>query len=196
MLDYNGVVGIWDQEKFTENIARVYSISYETASKILYDEEKFYDYERNIISIKELHDFLCEKSGKIIPIEKFDETVLGTYEDNLEMISFLKKLKNKVILALAQGAGEAEVKWQIEHLESVKLMDFNFTSTEYGMYKTEPEFYEKCLKKLNVKADEVLFFEDKQKYIDGANKVGLNAFLFTGVDNFKKIVQEQLEKVK
>ncbi len=58
--------------------------------------------------------------------------------------------------------------------------DAQLYTCEFGAVKPEPEAYNAALRALGVRAEEALFFDDKQVNIDGARAVGMHAELFTG----------------
>jgi putative hydrolase of the HAD superfamily len=55
------------------------------------------------------------------------------------------------------------------------IFDWVFLSHEMGLSKPSPEIYEKMLMELGTSADRVLFFDDLEANIKGANSVGINA---------------------
>jgi len=57
--------------------------------------------------------------------------------------------------------------------------DVRVFSCEAGLCKPEPEIYRNCLSKLGVQPWEVLFIDDREPNVRGAEAVGLHAVLFT-----------------
>jgi len=53
--------------------------------------------------------------------------------------------------------------------------------------KPNPEFFKQFLKKFNLKAEEVLFIDDKKKNCQSARKLGMKAFVFKGPRTLQKI---------
>lgn len=77
-------------------------------------------------------------------------------------------------------------------LDDMKLSyDFDevFFSSDLGVDKSEPEFFKKVLASLSLEPSEVMFIDDDPKNIEAATKIGINAYLYEGVDSFKKQVQ-------
>lgn len=60
--------------------------------------------------------------------------------------------------------------------------DESFISTELGMMKPDKEIYEKVLSELNVNNNEVLFIDDVQENIDGAEKLGIKCIKYRNYD--------------
>ena len=68
-----------------------------------------------------------------------------------------------------------------------------FTAADYACFscrvkliKPEPEIYNACLKGLGVAPEESVFFDDVQQNIDAALKLGINAFVWTNLEQGKK----------
>lgn len=197
MFDYNGVVGYWYQDILINNIAEVYGIDKEWIRQELTSEseDNIYDaYEIGKLTFKELHEIFCEKAGISLPSGKFLDVTINVYEDNKEVVSLLKSLKdnNSIKFALAQDAGDIEFDWQRRNLPSIELFDYFFFSSGMKVYKSNPLFFKKCIEQLGVEPSEILFFEDKQKNVDSAKKAGINSFLFTKLDELKKIIEKEL----
>jgi len=54
-----------------------------------------------------------------------------------------------------------------------------------GVMKPEQRIYEITLERLGSKAEQTVFIDDRQDYIRGAQKVGLNTILFNNIDQVK-----------
>ncbi len=50
----------------------------------------------------------------------------------------------------------------------------------------EPEIYRNCLEGLGIRADEAVFFDDLERNITAAKKLGCHGFVWTGVDQAQK----------
>lgn len=66
------------------------------------------------------------------------------------------------------------------------MFDVLVFSCEQGVAKPQPRIYEITLAKLGSQAPRSVFIDDRQDYIQGAKVVGLNAILFTGIDQLKR----------
>ncbi|MBI5392693.1 HAD-IA family hydrolase [Candidatus Woesearchaeota archaeon] len=51
--------------------------------------------------------------------------------------------------------------------------------------KPQPEIYKIALQKINCKPEETVFIDDMQKYVDGANAVGIHGILFQDAEQLK-----------
>lgn len=64
-------------------------------------------------------------------------------------------------------------------------------SCELNLIKPMAEIYEHTLEKLNVRADEALFIDDRLENVEGARAVGLHSLLFHGVRHLQEDLQRE-----
>ena len=80
-------------------------------------------------------------------------------------------------------------------LSFIEELDGYILSCDVKLTKPEPGIYEALFKKYNLKPEECVFFDDVQKNVDGGNKAGMHACLFTSVkqaeEDLARIVKEQ-----
>lgn len=98
---------------------------------------------------------------------------------NPEVAKFIKLNKNKYKFAILSASNIDLRPWLKENgiLDLFKLVQI---TSEVNLTKTDPNFYIKALEKLNVKANEALFVDDIQSYLDVASKLGIKTELYTG----------------
>jgi putative hydrolase of the HAD superfamily len=75
-----------------------------------------------------------------------------------------------------------------ENLNFKNLLDGSFCSYESGYVKSEKEFFEYALNELQIQPLEVLFLDNEEKYIELPKQLGMNATLYTSIEdlNLKK----------
>lgn len=59
-------------------------------------------------------------------------------------------------------------------------------SSRFGVVKPEPAIYEIALKRLHAAPNESIFIDDRMINLEGAERVGIKAILFTNADQLKK----------
>ena len=73
-----------------------------------------------------------------------------------------------------------------------KQVDFNkyfdklFLSHKLKMSKTQDEIWDKILPEIEFKPNELVFIDNKEKYLEPAKKLGINTILFLTNDQVKK----------
>ena len=73
------------------------------------------------------------------------------------------------------------------------LFDEYFISAEMGVQKPDTQFFEKALAKLresdpDLKPEDLIFIDDTQSHIDGAAALGIDARLYTSIDQIKSLL--------
>ena len=197
MLDFNGVTGEWKPEVLAENIERIYGVPKDRAYEIVTEINlEYQQVEQGNMMPKDFHDFLCKEGKRKVPFEKYTETMEGIYVDNPEMVEILRELKGKVKLVSAQNSASFDFDHQSRSLESFNYFEVFFYSSDFGCYKEHPKYFKECIEKLGVKPEEILFFEDGPKNVEAAKSVGIDAQLFTSVEEFKRVIKEKIETFK
>ncbi len=74
------------------------------------------------------------------------------------------------------------------------LQDFEVQiwSCEHGIIKPDPAIYDLCLRQLNCEPQRVLFFDDRPRNVEAAQKLGIEAYVFESDEHAAAIVQEGL----
>lgn len=112
---------------------------------------------------------------------------------NDEMIELIKQLRGTGMLCYL--ATEQE-KYRGDYMKNVMfkdLFDGYFVTAELGLKKSDPKFFERIIELLNesganIKPNDVMFFDDSQSKVDAAIMAGINAHLFTGIQQFKQVM--------
>jgi putative hydrolase of the HAD superfamily len=73
-----------------------------------------------------------------------------------------------------------------QHFDWIKTFDHTFYSCDIKAIKPQPQIYEHVIQTLNCPAQHLLFIDDKQENVDGAQKTGINAILYTTFEQLAK----------
>lgn len=93
-------------------------------------------------------------------------------------------LKPKVKLGLISNATGASVRSKIP-ADLLSLFDEVILSGEVGLLKPSPDIFQLALDRLAVKANETVFIDDHQPYVDGATAVGIHGILYKSTTDLK-----------
>lgn len=111
-------------------------------------------------------------------LKKFlSPTIIKKYS-NQQVISLIKILRNKFSIGSLSNGENYFIPYVYHSLDN--LFHFQIISSQVGLRKPDPRIYQKIFGKVNCLPKEVVFFDDKPENIDGAQKLGINAYLFTG----------------
>lgn len=103
----------------------------------------------------------------------------SVYKPKKEVWTLVKQLKDHPDFktAILSNTEMQAVKYFKDH-QLGEFFDQEIFSCVEGVRKPYPEIYQIALDKLGVKAEEAVFIDDKEDYVEGAKIVGLRAILF------------------
>lgn len=109
-----------------------------------------------------------------------------------EVLNWIKELKNNYEVAVLSndfGNFRNENKdWDPEKYFGKNI----FYSSEIKMAKPDPDCFRYTLKKIDLRPREVVFIDDKEKNIDAALSLGLNAIKFESLEQVKNNFEEMV----
>jgi len=171
------------------------------AQQLQLDEEElvqkmwkgFYvDYTRGTISTEQFFDRFAETFN--VPREQVTEALFTDGFIKALVLTpgidtVLKKLMEaNVIVAILSDTTEIFARARdILHLN--QYFDRTFLSFEIGHKKPEPEAFQVVLDHYGVRSEEVFFIDDNKTNVEAAQKMGIQAVLFTNADLLTKALQ-------
>lgn len=105
------------------------------------------------------------------------------YDETIEIINELKNKGYKV--GLLSNLRLMDYKRYEEQIKKINF-DYLFLSYEIKCIKPSNDIYLQVIDALNCEADNIIFFDDNQKNVNGAKKLGINSYQVTG-ENIKEI---------
>jgi putative hydrolase of the HAD superfamily len=104
---------------------------------------------------------------------------------NEAMVRFVIDVRSRVHrLAIISNMTRNTLVSMRRHFEWLALFDACVFSCEVGTNKPEREIYERCVRELELRADECLFVDDSAGNVQGALDVGMAAIRFRTTDQF------------
>jgi epoxide hydrolase-like predicted phosphatase len=110
------------------------------------------------------------------------KTAYSEKKDVFSMVSSLKRDGYKI--ALLSNTEMPMVDYFNER--KYQFFDVAVFSCIEGVAKPDREIYEITLKRLDVQPQEAIFVDDRKEFVIGARNVGINAFLFKDVKQFRE----------
>lgn len=119
------------------------------------------------------------------------ENVIFPLKDNLKMIDLVKEkgLKYYILSNYPKDAFE----YTYDMCPFIQNGDGMVISYDVLMIKPDKNIYLKLLDKYGLKANECLFIDDLDINVEGAKSVGINAFVFKGLEDGYKKLEEYLK---
>lgn len=124
------------------------------------------------------------------------EDILSAYnaiivEEHSEIIPVVEKIQAHYKTALLSNTSETHWKKSLAVAPILQTIPKKFLSFQIGAMKPAPKVYESVIQALNVKASSILFIDDVQENINGAQTAGMQSILFTTV----KKLEEQINTI-
>jgi HAD superfamily hydrolase (TIGR01549 family) len=137
----------------------------------------------NMISYDEFIDKIVELSSA--SREEADEMIRQHHTRNVALLELLTELKSKYKIGLLSNVGHNFLKDFLTP-EDIAIFDGLTLSGEIGHLKPEPEAYADICQKLDVEPFETIFIDDREVHVEGAQKVGMKAFVYKDVPQVKR----------
>lgn len=141
---------------------------------------------------KELYDWTCETFGMTLSQEEFERSHADIFTPMLDSWKLVRDFKDA---GFRTGilSNICEVHWNFcagAFPQLFELFELPLSSAMLGARKPSPEIYLSAAERAGVKPEEILFFDDREENVAGAQAVGMDAILFTTAD----AAREELKK--
>jgi len=146
---------------------------------------------RGLISQQESNERISKLLGLTIP-EMIQKIVEGEVKD-WRLLEYIESLRANYKTALLSNIGASGLQKRFEPHELERYFDVVVASGQIGFAKPEAQAYEITAERLGVRLDECVFTDDRQVYIDGAHAVGMQAILYSSLEQFKRDIEPMLE---
>ena len=157
----------------------------------------YLDYERGKFDTSFYYRRMREELELDFEESKFEKMWLSCWQKDTEgMEDFIVSLKGKYKLCVLSNTNALHMN---DYLKTKKILghfDQLFLSYEMGCSKPDVAIYKKITQELQVKPEQILFFDDKAENIEGARKAGWQAEIFNGVKKAKLRFEQHVKQVE
>jgi len=105
----------------------------------------------------------------------------------IEVVGKLRQEGYRCVVATNQE--RHRLSYMCEQMGFSRLFDGVFGSVDVGAVKPTYEFYERVTKLLDVETEEIVFWDDTERNVDGARAYGWYAELFTDMDELYRTLE-------
>lgn len=180
IFDFAGVIGsegysLWAKEKKSLGIESNTTYFHDISNKL----------DRGDLTREEFTDDLAKKVGT--DSSKIWGEMFEKIKINDELLSYIDRLKKNYKIGLLTNYNHLWMNELFSIYKLEKYFDSKVISSLHNVIKPEKEIYKISLNMLKIEPEEALFFDDRQRNIEGGENVGIKSFLF--VDN-KKFVED------
>jgi FMN phosphatase YigB (HAD superfamily) len=177
-----------------------YSQSFQTASKEQNIPIEFLDNAFDInheditvgkITPEDIYQIaLTESNMEIGDGYNFTDSWVRDYQTILPTYEFLEELSHNYVVGILSNIYKGMIKRSIElnRLPNIQY-PYIFESCEIGYRKPEIDIYKYVEEKTGIKGNDILFIDDRPDYIEGAEVLNWNTFLFDNSDPITSVEQ-------
>ena len=185
LLDLDGIVIRPRKKYFSETYSQDYDVPLEDIIPFFRD-----DYKRAAvggIDIREVLPTFLAKGGWKGTGDGFLRYWFGNERDvDEKVLDIVRDLRQKgVKVHLASDNETHRAKYLMDEVGLRKQFDKVFFSCDLGCTKGEPQFFEKVINGLQVKPEEIEYWDDDRKNVEVAKSVGIKGKVYTTFEEFK-----------
>lgn len=137
------------------------------------------EYESGHLSTREFFNHFVLQTGFRGTLEQFREIWQGVFSENETMIAFAQELAKTYNIWAWSNAGEMHFPWIYERFPSLNFFSGDAISCYIGAVKPNRCYYDRALEKCGLRAEQVLFVDDRPENVEGARTAGIVTVQFT-----------------
>lgn len=193
VFDYGKVITLDQAEDTMEKLASIAGIDAGTMENLVWGSRAEFD--RGTIRGKDYYRGML----KTLNIEKDDAALRSMVEIDMgswtringETVKLMEDIKALGIrLGILSNMPHDFLALHRGKLDVFRLPEISVFSCNTGFIKPEKEIYEILIREFGCKAEELAFFDDIQKNVDGARMSGIHAFLWTDAKAGRKALRD------
>ncbi len=187
ILDIGGI--IFDDSK--HNIEKLLNKKCDNIYKIAYGK----GFKKSLLGAIRVQDHINnlknEKDFNDISYILNKENLIKSYPLIKENFEYIKKLKERGYkLYLLTNITEDSYTYINDLIDINKTFDGGIYSYQEHLIKPNHDIYKLLLNKFNLKKEETIFFDDKEKNVVAANEVGIKSFIFTSTRDIENALKQ------
>lgn len=179
IFDIGGVLVRYNAEELAQFISDARGVESDTVKTLLYHDLLYKIETGRISDIDYYNDYV----RKVLPGLSFDDMV-NLYAQYFEIrpgFELMLELKGQgaKVYTLSNLAGFHKKAVERKIPGFFEQFDINFLSFEMRLHKPEPEIYKEVIERIGEKPENLIFFDDSPKNVEGAIAAGINGILFS-----------------
>jgi len=182
-LDVGGVLGTngWDH-KSRELAAKTFDLDYAEMSHR--HDMSFGAYEEGKLTLDSYLDRTVFYRPRPFSREEFREFMIAQSQPDHAMLALMAELKQKYGLkvVITSNEGRELVDYRIPNFGLDKLADYFIFSCFIHIRKPDPSFYRMALDMNQVAPEEVVYFDDREMFVEVARGLGIHGVWQTSIE--------------
>ena len=130
-------------------------------------------------------DFLFQLNSRLktkISPDEFPKLWNTSFVENDGVVKLMRQLRQRFPLYLLSNTNEAHYEYLQRKYDSYSFFEQSILSYKVGHAKPEPEIYHEVLRLSGLPANRCLFIDDLPENVQAAEKIGMHAIQFSGLE--------------
>jgi len=189
VLDLGNVLIDFDYNIAAKRIAEISDTSADEAFAVFFDSPLAGLFEEGRISPQDFFVKVKETLNLPLEYERFLpiwNEIFYLSRENLKVYDLAKSLKNDYRLALLSNVDILHLEYLKDKFPVFDAFDAIIASCELKMKKPDPRIYQKTLEALGVQPEHTFYTDDRPELIQGARRLGIQGFIFKGIEQLNQ----------
>jgi HAD superfamily hydrolase (TIGR01509 family) len=149
--------------------------------------KKAIDMNKGLMTIDDFFQYLSKISG--IPAPDIQNEFQSKASLNAQLLTLIIKLRSSYKIAILSNASSSYLYDVLKKTAIDILFDEVIVSSEVGYIKPSEQIFNYALEKLSIKADEAVFIDDNQKFVEAAKDLGLKGIHYKNINSLMKSLE-------
>jgi len=193
LFDLGNVLIDFDHKISAARISKFTNLTPDTIYNLFFDSQLTGDFEEGKVNPMDFYNQVKEKLDLDLDYDSFVpiwNEIFFLSEKNRTVNYITNLLKNEYRLAVLSNINALHYDYIKNNFSVFENFNNVLTSFEMKFRKPDPEIYKKALDVLGVSPDKVFYTDDRPELVEKARELGINAFVFTGIDKLSQDLKE------
>jgi len=191
IFDLSGVVANAEEPIYLEQFAKKHNIPLEKLEEVYFSYLK--PSERNEIPLSKVWENTLKAFNIKGNYKVFIKEMMALKKFNQEVLDFIRELKKNFKTAYFTNYAEEYWKMHEQMVDLGPYFDYGVVSYRIGSRKPERKGFEAILNHFGLKPEEAFFTDDSEKNVQAAQEMGIHAFQFKNLKQFKEELKKYAE---
>ena len=180
LFDLGKVVIDFNFELGMERLAGRCGLPPDQFKQVLFDKAWIRPYERGEITTEQYHRYLCEAGQLRMDLAEFHDSWSAVFlPDLLVSEKLLAHLGDRYPMILVSNTNESHAAYISRNYSVLDYFDAKIFSHVVGSLKPDRKIYEAAIAAAGHPAESLLFIDDREENIEGAEMLGIRTHRFT-----------------
>ena len=181
-FDFGGVLYKYDGDNLLNALSGGSDIGIEDFRNLMSGSTLDRAHFRGELNARELLEILREEVGLSLTEEELAEIYADSVEPNEKMFDLVRALDGNYNLQLYSDTPEILYERVIKKMPIIDAFSAVTLSFEVGELKDSPHGYRDLIEKSTHSPEQIIFIDDREKYVEKAKEMGINGIQFTEFD--------------